>query len=126
MIIKIAVLAITGALLTAQLKNLKPEYGQVLLIAMGVFLFFFAVSYLDAIRQMLERITAMITIPKSYIAILLKMTGIAYVCEFASNLCKDAGCQTIGSQVEMIGKLSMLLISIPIITSLTDTIGALF
>ena len=126
MIIKIAILAITGAFLTAQLKNLKPEYGQVLLIARGVFLFFFAVSYLDAIRQMIERITAMITIPKSYIAILLKMTGIAYVCEFASNLCKDAGCQTIGSQVEMIGKLSMLLISIPIITSLTDTIGALF
>ncbi len=125
MIIKIALLAITGAFLTAQLKNLKPEYGQILLIAMGVFLFFFAVSYLDAIKQMLEQITDMITIPKSYLAILMKMLGIAYVCEFASNLCKDAGCQMIASQVEMIGKLSMLLISIPVITSLTDTIGAL-
>ena len=107
-------------------KNERKKYQQMVVIIIGVFLFFFAVSYLDAIRQMLERITAMITIPKSYIEILLKMTGIAYVCEFASNLCKDAGCQTIGSQVEMIGKLSMLLISIPIITSLTDTIGALF
>lgn len=126
MIIKIAVIAITGAFLTAQLKGLKPEYGQLLLIAMGVFLFFFAVSYLDAIKQMIGKITSMITIPDGYLAILLKMTGIAYVCEFASNLCKDAGCQTIASQVEMIGKLSMLLISIPVITSLTDTIGALF
>lgn len=126
MIIKIAVLAITGAFLTAQLKNLKPEYGQVLLISMGVFLFFFVLSYLDAIRQMVEKITDMITIPETYLAILIKMVGIAYVCEFASNLCKDAGCQTIASQVEMIGKLSMLLISIPVITSLTDTIGALF
>ena len=95
MIIKIAVIAITGAFLTAQLKGLKPEYGQLLLIAMGVFLFFFAVSYLDAIKQMIEKITSMITIPDGYLAILLKMTGIAYVCEFASNLCKDAGCQTI-------------------------------
>ena len=126
MIIKIAVIAITGAFLTAQLKGLKPEYGQLLLIAMGVFLFFFAVSYLDAIKQMIGKITSMITIPDGYLAILLKMTGIAYVCEFASNLCKDAGCHTIASQVEMIGKLSMLLISIPVITSLTDTIGALF
>ena len=41
MIIKIAITAITGAFLTAQLKSLKPEYGQVLLIGMGVFLFFF-------------------------------------------------------------------------------------
>ncbi|MBE5956046.1 MAG: stage III sporulation protein AD [Lachnospiraceae bacterium] len=126
MIVKIAIIAITGAFLTAQLKNLKPEYGQVLLIGMGVFLFFFALSYLDAIKQMIEKITSMITIPKTYLAILMKMVGIAYVCEFASNLCKDAGCQTIGSQVEMIGKLSMLLIGIPVITSLTDTISSLF
>lgn len=126
MMIKIAVLAITGAFMTAQLKNLKPEYGQVLLIAMGVFLFFFALSYMEGIRQMIEKITDMITISGSYLTILMKMVGIAYVCEFASNLCKDAGCQTIGTQVEMIGKLSMLLMSIPVITSLTETIGALF
>ena len=126
MIIKIAIVAITGAFLIAQLKNLKPEYGQVLLIAMGVFLFFFAVSYLDAIKQMLEKMTSMITVSKGYLTILLKMIGIAYVCEFAANLCRDAGCQTIASQVEMIGKLSMLLLSIPVITSLTDRIGTLF
>ena len=52
MIIKIAITAITGAFLTAQLKSLKPEYGQVLLIGMGVFLFFFALSYLDGIKEM--------------------------------------------------------------------------
>lgn len=126
MIVKIAVLSITGAFLVSQIKNLKPEYGQVLLMAMGVFLFFFAFSYLDAIKQLLEGITEQITIKKTYLTILMKMTGIAYVCEFASNLCKDAGCQTIASQVELIGKLSMVLISIPIITSLTETIGQLF
>ena len=126
MMIKIAVLAITGAFLTAQLKNLKPEYGQVLLIAMGVFLFFFALSYLDGIKEMIEALTSMITVPKTYLTILIKMVGIAYVCEFASNLCKDAGCQTIGSQVEMIGKLSIIFISVPVVTSLIDVIGSLF
>ena len=126
MIVKIAVLAITGAFLTAQIKNLKPEYGQVLLIAMGVLLLFFAASYLEGIKQLLEKITSMVTIPETYLAILLKMTGIAYVCEFASNLCKDAGCQTIASQVELIGKLSMLFLGIPVITSLVDTVSKLF
>ncbi len=126
MIVRIAVLAITGAFLTAQIKNLKPEYGQVLLIAMGVLLLFFAASYLEGIKQLLEKITSMVTIPETYLAILLKMTGIAYVCEFASNLCKDAGCQTIASQVELIGKLSMLFLGIPVITSLVDTVSQLF
>ncbi len=126
MIVKIAVLAITGAFLTAQIKNLKPEYGQVLLIAMGVLLLFFAASYLEGIKQLLEKIASMVTIPGTYLTILLKMTGIAYVCEFASNLCKDAGCQTIASQVELIGKLSMLFLGIPVITSLADTVSQLF
>ena len=126
MIVRIAVLAITGAFLTAQIKNLKPEYGQVLLIAMGVLLLFFAASYLEGIKQLLEKITSMVTIPETYLAILLKMTGIAYVCEFASNLCKDAGCQTIASQVELIGKLSKLFLGIPVITSLVDTVSQLF
>ena len=126
MIVRIAVMAITGAFLTAQIKNLKPEYGQVLLIAMGVLLLFFAASYLEGIKQLLEKITSMVTIPETYLAILLKMTGIAYVCEFASNLCKDAGCQTIASQVELIGKLSMLFLGIPVITSLVDTVSQLF
>ena len=126
MIIKIAITAITGAFQTAQLKSLKPEYGQVLLIGMGVFLFFFALSYLDGIKEMIEALTSMITVPKTYLTILIKMVGIAYVCEFASNLCKDAGCQTIGSQVEMIGKLSIIFISVPVVTSLIDVIGSLF
>lgn len=126
MVVKLAVAAITGAFLVAEIKNVKPEYGQILLMAMGIFLFFFAFSYLDAMKQMLSVVTEHITIRQTYLLILMKMTGTAYVCEFASNLCKDAGCQTIASQMEMIGKLSMLLLSMPIVTALTETIVTLF
>ena len=125
MIVKIAVVAIVCSLLVMHIKNLKSEYGQLLLLAVGVFLFFFAFEYLKNIAGLLEELAAQITIRKTYLMILLKMIGIAYVCEFASNLCKDAGCQTIATQVEMIGKLSMLFISTPIITSLMEMITKL-
>lgn len=118
MITKIAVIAIVCSVLVTQVKNLKPEYGQLLLLAVGVFLFFFASKYLESIIEIFEQLSSQISIQKTYVVILLKMIGIAYVCEFASNLCKDAGCQTIASQVEMIGKLAILLISSPIITAL--------
>lgn len=122
MIVKIAVVAIVCSLLIMYIKNLKSEYGQLLLLAVGVFLFFFAYEYLKNIAGLLEELAGQITIRKTYLLILLKMIGIAYVCEFASNLCKDAGCQTIATQVEMIGKLSMLFISTPIVTSLMEMI----
>lgn len=125
MIVKIGVAAIIGSLLVMELKNLRPEYGQLLLLALGLFLLFFAVEKLEAITALFQRLADMIQIQKPYIMILLKMIGIAYICEFASNLCKDAGCQTIAGQVEMIGKLSILLVSTPVITALADTITKL-
>lgn len=120
MIVKIAVVAIVCSVLVTQIKNLKAEYGQLLLIAVGLFLFFFAAQYLESITEVFDILSSQISIRKTYIVILMKMIGIAYVCEFASNLCKDAGCQTIATQVEMIGKLSILLISTPIITALAE------
>lgn len=125
MVVKIAVIGIVCSLLVMYLKNLKPEYGQLLLLAVGVVLSFFAFAYLKNMAELLEELTGKITLQKSYLTVLLKMIGIAYVCEFASNLCKDAGCQTIAGQVEMIGKLSMLFISTPIVTSLIEMIGKL-
>ncbi len=125
MVVKIAVIAIVCSLLVMYLKNLKAEYGQLLLLAVGVVLSFFAFAYLKNMAELLEELTGKITLPKSYLMVLLKMIGIAYVCEFASNLCKDAGCQTIAGQVEMIGKLSMLFISTPIVTALIEMIGNL-
>lgn len=119
MIIKIAVIATICSVLITQVKSLKTEYGQLLLLAVGLLLFFFATQYLTSLVDILEQLSSQISLQETYLVILLKMIGIAYVCEFASNLCKDAGCQTIASQVEMIGKLSILFISTPIITALT-------
>ena len=57
-----------------------------------------------------------------YLRILMKIIGITYIAEFASDLCKDAGCQTIAGQIQLFGKLSVLAVSIPVLTALLDTI----
>lgn len=122
---KIGVAAIIGSFLVMELKSLKPEYGQLLLVTLGLFLLYFAAERLSAIAELFQSLTNLISLQKTYVTILLKMVGIAYICEFAANLCKDAGCQTIAGQVEMIGKLSILLVSTPVITALADTITQL-
>ena len=57
-----------------------------------------------------------------YSKILLKLLAIAYICQIASNLCEDLGYHSISFQIETIGKLSILVLSIPIISSLLETI----
>ena len=51
-----------------------------------------------------------------YIQTLMKIIGITYIAEFASDLCKDAGYQTIAGQIQIFGKLSVLAVSIPVLT----------
>ena len=67
----------------------------------------------------------MIHLDPVYLTMILKMIGITYVAEFAVNLCKDAGCQTIAGQIELFAKLSILVISMPVILAFMETIGEL-
>ena len=57
-----------------------------------------------------------------YIKILFKLLAIAYICQIASNICEDLGYRSISFKIETIGKVSILLLSIPIIQSLLETV----
>ena len=58
----------------------------------------------------------------TYFSTLIKMLGIAYLSEFSSGICKDAGQQAIALQIEMFGKISILILSIPYLITLLQTI----
>ncbi len=121
-IIRIALLGIVGSLLALKLKTYKPEFGVVLSLCLCLFFLFFAVEKLKQIIDFLNSIQSFMSVNPVYVAVLLKLIGIAYVCEFSSNLCKDAGYQSIATQVEIIGKLTILVVSMPIINTLLETI----
>ena len=49
--------------------------------------------------------------------------GISFLAEFASGVCKDAGCTAMSSQIELFGKLSMLVTGLPVILALFETLN---
>ena len=59
---------------------------------------------------------------QAYLTALLKMAGITYIAELASGLCRDAGYSSMGTQIEMFGKLSILAVSAPIVLALFETL----
>ena len=69
-----------------------------------------------------REIGSFLQIEGSYLGVLLKMLGITYVAEFASNICKDSGYQTIASQIQLFGKLSVLALGMPVLLTLLRTI----
>lgn len=58
----------------------------------------------------------------AYLQTLMKIIGITYIAEFASDLCKDAGYQTIAGQIQIFGKLTVLAVSMPILSALLEAI----
>jgi stage III sporulation protein AD len=121
-VFKIVLMGLAAVLLAMQVKQTKPEYGIYISIAVGVFVMAYAASQLTIITEGLQKIAAFISVDMQYLTILFKVIGIAYLCEFASNICKDSGYQSVAGHVELAGKLTILVMSMPIIMSLLDTV----
>ena len=122
-ILKIAVLGIAGMLLGILLKEQKKEYELFVMLGVSLCIFYFIMSKLELVLSVINRMQDYVRLDTGYIAILIKMIGITYVAEFSSNLCKDAGYQAVAGQIEMFGKLSILVISMPVLLVLLETIG---
>lgn len=91
-------------------------------IAAGVVIFFYVLSQISVVIEFLSEMLEMVAIEETYYLQLLKMLGIAYVAEFASSICKDAGHQSISGMIELFAKLSIVALSIPGLVFLVETL----
>lgn len=123
--IKIALVAIIGMTLAIMVGNMRKDISIWITIVCGIIIFSFGISKFEYIVDMFHELTRYLGINETYIKVILKMIGIAYLSEFTASICKDAGQNTIASQVDFFGKISMLVISLPVLQSLLETIGEL-
>ena len=121
-VLTIGILGIAGALLAVELKGLQGEYGIYLVAAVGLVIFFYGVTKLKTVIETIRQVQSYIRLNRMYLEVLLKMIGITYIAEFSSGICKDAGYGSLGSQIEIFGKLSVLAVSMPILLALLDTV----
>ena len=122
LVLTIGILGIAGALLAVELKGLKGEYGIYLVAAVGLVIFFYGITKLKTVIETIRQVQSYIRLNRMYLEVLLKMIGITYIAEFSSGICKDAGYGSLGSQIEIFGKLSVLAVSMPILLALLDTV----
>ena len=80
---------------------------------------------LEGIINLLKNISSRSGINREFLELLLKITGIAFLAEFAINLCKDSGEGAIASKIEIGSKVIIVSMSIPIISSLLEVITKL-
>lgn len=121
-VVQVGILGVIGALLAIQFKNGKSEYSIYISVGISLIIFFSIVGRLEIIIDGVKEITGYMDVNASYIGTLVKMLGITYVSEFSSGICRDAGYQTIALQIEIFSKLAILVLSMPVLIALLETI----
>lgn len=122
-IFQMGILAVCVVLLAVQFKSLKPEYGIYMTIAAALIIFFYSLNRLKVIFDGMEELTGYVNLG-GYMPVIIKIVGISYVSEFASDICRDSGYAAVGNQIQIFGKLSILAVSVPVFASLFETIDA--
>lgn len=123
--IKIGLAGIVAAFLGMFLKKDRPELGMLIGIFAGVLIFTYGVAQIEVIVDFVEKIMGYLPVKQEYLWAILKMLGIAYVAEFASTICKDSGYSSIGGQIEMFARLSIVVLSLPGLSYLLDVVEEL-
>lgn len=124
-IVKISCIAILGIFIALVLRTQRNDFAQIVSISLAFVIFAYALVKAEAIVNSINEINRFASIDSKYLKIMIKMTGITYVSDFASSICKDNGYQAIAMQIETFSKLSLLLISLPVVTGLLQTISGL-
>lgn len=124
-IFKIVAFAIVSVVLVILIKQEKPEIALLLSIISSVSLLLFALNKISGIFELLDGLVSKSGINKEFFEIILKITVIAYIVEFGKNICVDAGQSSIATKLEMAGKVVIVVLSLPIISSLLNILTGL-
>ncbi|WAA11222.1 stage III sporulation protein AD [Fervidibacillus albus] len=114
--------ALIASFLALIVKEQKPNIAFLLTIFTGSAIFLFLIDQIYEIIRMIEEIARNAKVNHVYVETILKIIGIAYIVEFASQITKDAGQGALASKIEMAGKIIILAMAVPIITTLIEMI----
>ncbi len=121
-IAKVSLLGLGGVMLGFFLKNVKPEFATLVTMGIGLLILGLAVGKLQYLFEILGQLKNSLPIDSSYISTLVKMIGVTYIGQFSAGICKDAGYSSTAGQIELFCKLSVMVLSMPILSALLQTI----
>lgn len=121
-VIKIAGIGLISLIVIVVIKQYRPEFAVYVSIIAGLLIIGFVIGKLSGIIEIFKKLANKASLNSSFLGILIKITGIAILTEFTTSICRDAGEGAIATKVDFGGKIIIMSMSIPIISSLLETI----
>lgn len=121
-VIKIIGIALIGLITIILIKQYRPEFSIYISLLTGALILILVMDKLTGIISLLQSLASKTTINSTFLSLLIKITGLAFLSEFAISICKDSGEAAIASKIEIGTKIIIISMSIPIISSLLEII----
>lgn len=123
-IISVCVLGIFAVLASVALRKYNGEISMLMIISAIVMMCLLALPVLSELFDSVRDLTSSANINSEYISVLLKSLGICYITQISVDICRENGSSSIASQIEIAGKLIILLLAIPLYGDLIEMIAS--
>ena len=121
-VIKVIGIGLIALIIIVIVRQYKPEFTLYVSLLAGASILLLVMDKLSEIINLLTSLSNKTAVNNEFLKLLIKITGIAFLTEFAVGICKDTGETAIANKVDMGGKVIIVAMSIPIISSLLETI----
>lgn len=121
-VIQVVTFSLVVMFLYLILKESKSTVASMLLLISGIIIYIFIFPYVKEIMEFVKTMTNSSGIDVTYIQIVMKIIAISYLATFSSVLCKDVGINSIATKVEFTAKIMILLLAMPIMKNVLDSI----
>ena len=121
-VIRVVGIGLIALIIIILLKQYKPEFAIYISLLTGVLILLLVADELSGIVSLLQSFADKVSINSTFLVLLIKITGIAFLSEFAVSICKDSFEAAIASKIEIGTKIIIISMSIPIISSLLEII----
>lgn len=120
-IVGIAGIAVCAAVIAAMLRRYHQEYAVLLSIAAGIVILLEIFANVTPAMKQIRTLFSASGLSTDYLLILMKTLGISFLAQFAADSCRDAGENALASKMELAGKISIVVLSLPLFEKIAET-----
>lgn len=115
----IVTLAFCAVLFSVFLKDSKmPILALLVPLAAGLIILLQLIPLVISVFREVRGMTRGVDLSLDYVPLLLKVVAVAYVGEFAGELCRDAGENGLAKKVELAVKVIIMLMALPLLKAI--------
>lgn len=124
-ILRLVGFGLAVALMIGLISDQNKTHGSLIRLFGASLLLILIIPQLTVVFDIIRDLAEKINLDNTYLMIVFKIIGVAYIAEFGYQLCKDAGEESIASKIQLAGKVMILVLASPIALALIELITQL-